>query len=378
MTGVQTCALPISPFEMVEKDGILYGRGVADDKGPLIAAYYAAKIVNELLPNPKLKMRIIFGCDEENGSSCMKYYFTKQPFPDMGFTPDADFPVVYGEKALAHYHLRGDIPQDNIIGIYGGVAANVVSEHCEAYVQGSYKQYKETFKAYLKEHSLNGSIEEEGNHTKFNIIGKAAHASTPDEGISAIVYLCHYLATISSNELVKFIDQYFYKDTHGKKLELMERGQMGVTTTNIGILHYKDGYVNSVVDFRLPHELSETELNSAISHAVQPLGLEIDYNYTPALFNDPKGEYIQTLHQAYVDLTGDTENQPQAIGGGTYAKTMPNCVAFGCQFPGKDHKMHQNDEEISIDDLIKACAIYAQAIYEIGRASCRERVCQYV
>ncbi|WRK54300.1 M20/M25/M40 family metallo-hydrolase [Coprobacillaceae bacterium CR2/5/TPMF4] len=98
-----------NPFEVVIKDGKLYGRGVADDKGPLIASYYAAKIVNSLNIPTKMKTRVIFGCNEELGSSCVKYYFTKMPYPTMGFTPDAGFPVVYGEKAGCSFEITGNV-----------------------------------------------------------------------------------------------------------------------------------------------------------------------------------------------------------------------------------------------------------------------------
>ena len=63
--------------------------------------------------------------------------------------------------------------------------------------------------------------------------------------------------------------------------------------------------------------------------------------------------------------TGDHEHGPQCMGGGTYAKEMPNCVAFGAEFPGRNNGMHQNDEHIFVDDLMDSVAIYAAALYNI-------------
>ncbi len=74
---------------------------------------------------------------------------------------------------------------------------------------------------------------------------------------------------------------------------------------------------------------------------------------------------LNALYKAYTDVTGDTENKPMVIGGGTYAKKMPNCVAFGCEFPGKNHHMHEENELISLDDLLTAAAIYAQSLYNL-------------
>jgi len=353
------------PYQMIVQNGKLYGRGVADDKGPLIAGYYAAKIIHELELPVKMKMRIIFGCNEENGSKCMKYYFTKKPYPKMGFTPDAGFPVVYGEKAGVNFKIKGEIEKDNIIGIYSGTRANIVPEVCEAYIIGKYKQYKEDFFAFLNQYGLSGNIEAEGNHTKLTLFGKSAHASTPDEGINAATYMCHYLKTISNNQLVHFIDNCFFNDHFGKKLDIAYHGLMGDLTVNLGVLNYKDGYVCMIVDMRVPHEVTDQQLTEPIEKYLKEYGLSQTHELGKALYVDPESELIQKLHNAYVEFTGDTVNKPQTIGGGTYAKSMPNCVGFGAEFPGRDNKIHQNNEEIAIDDLLKATAIYAKAIYDL-------------
>lgn len=353
------------PYQLVVKDGKMYARGVADDKGPLIAAYYATKIIYELKLPVKMKTRIIFGCNEENGSSCMRYYFDHMPFPQMGFTPDAEFPVVHGEKAGAHYRIQGEIEKENIIGIYSGTRANIVPETCESYITGNYKQYRDSFMTYLEKHQLKGRVEEEGNHTKLVLIGKSAHASTPELGKNAATYMCHYLTTISHNKMVHFVDECFYKDHNGEKLGVAFKGTMGLLTVNLGILNYKDGHVDMTVDMRVPHEVSEEQLTQPIDEHIQKYGLSQTHHLGKALYIDPDSELVTKLHNAYVEFTGDTEHKPQTIGGGTYAKSMPNCVAFGIEFPGSNNKIHQNNEELSIDDLMKATAIYAKALYDL-------------
>ncbi|UTY38943.1 dipeptidase PepV [Allocoprobacillus halotolerans] len=353
------------PYGATLENGKLYGRGVADDKGPLIAGYYAAKIIHELNLPVRMKTRIIFGCNEENGSKCMQYYFTKKPYPAMGFTPDAEFPVVYGEKAGVNFKITGTVDNDNLIGLYSGTRANIVPEVCEAYLTGSYKQYRESFLAYLSKHHLEGHVEEEGNHTKLVLIGKSAHASTPELGINGAVYMCHYLRTVSQNQLVEFIDKYFYNDCYGEKLGIAYTGLMGQLTVNLGVLNYKNGNVSMIVDMRVPHEVTDEQLTKKMHQSLDFYQLKETHELGKALYVDPQSELIQKLHNAYVEFTSDNVHQPQAIGGGTYAKTMPNCVAFGVEFPGGDNKIHQNNEEISIDDLMKATAIYAKALYDL-------------
>ena len=90
--------------------------------------------------------------------------------------------------------------------------------------------------------------------------------------------------------------------------------------------------------------------------------------YKRQLYIDPNSKLITNLHEAYVSVTGDTVNKPQAIGGGTYAKSMPNCVAFGAEFLGEDNLIHGNNENIKIDSLLKATEIYCHALYNLIKA----------
>ena len=88
------------------------------------------------------------------------------------------------------------------------------------------------------------------------------------------------------------------------------------------------------------------------------------------LFVDPKSKLIQTLENAYRSLSHDYESPIVTMGGGTYAKKMPNCVAFGSEFPHLKKRggdAHQKDEAIELDQLVLACAIYCKAIYDLTR-----------
>jgi succinyl-diaminopimelate desuccinylase len=74
---------------------------------------------------------------------------------------------------------------------------------------------------------------------------------------------------------------------------------------------------------------------------------------------------IKILQKVYQE---ETKQEPALLstGGATYAKFMEQGVAFGACFPGKEMTAHQKDEYIEIEDLLKATAIYARAIYELA------------
>ena len=71
---------------------------------------------------------------------------------------------------------------------------------------------------------------------------------------------------------------------------------------------------------------------------------------------------MRTLLDCYQVYTGDTDAKPLAIGGGTYVHDIPGGVAFGCEFPGFDPKMHAANEQASVEQLLTSCKIFTMAI----------------
>ena len=75
---------------------------------------------------------------------------------------------------------------------------------------------------------------------------------------------------------------------------------------------------------------------------------------------------IKTLMDIYASHTGDTDSEPLVIGGGTYARAIPNTVAFGARFPDEIELGHQKDERISVDNMVRLAKIYAEAMYRLS------------
>ncbi|WP_249028689.1 dipeptidase PepV [Tannockella kyphosi] len=354
------------PFKMTMIDGKIYGRGVADDKGPLLAGYYAAKIIHDLGLPTKMKTRIIFGCNEELGSNCLRHYFQHRPYPVAGFTPDAAFPVIYGEKAGAHAAISGTVASKGLISICAGERFNVVPEVCHATLEGAVELYSASFEAFKAEHHVGGSLEQVGENTLVTIIGKSAHASKPELGINSIVVLCQYITTVCDNQLAALLANEL-SNYYGKALNIDHVGQMGPLTLSTGVIRYEDEKALIQVDMRCPHDMDFDHLKQAYKDLGEKYGLEIDLEVGEALFVDRESELIKKLHGAYVTISGDT-NPPQAIGGGTYAKTMPNCVGFGPEFVGEENFIHENNESICVESLLRAMEIYAVALYDLIKA----------
>lgn len=346
------------PFSPEIRDNKLYARGTSDDKGPLMAAFFALVLLKENNLIDDYKVRLVSGGDEERGSSCLSYYFEtlKKPDVDFGFTPDADFPLIYGEKGITNYSLKDKIDLKDIVSIEAGVASNCVIDRAVVELKDSTK-----FIEYLKNKNVNFSLEE--NKIVFN--GKSAHGSTPELGVNSGIIMLECLGDFYEIDVLKEL-AYQYKDYNGKNLNQYYYSEnMGVTTYNVGLITYKDGVFEMVVNFRYPEIVDVDKVIDKIKE-ISPLNLYTE-RASHYLYFDPNCEMVKTLLDVYQKETGDYKSKPMTIGGGTYAKEAKNTIAFGSHFPGREDNIHSPNEKIDLDDFYNSISIYAHAIYKLGK-----------
>lgn len=352
------------PFKMVEKDGILYGRGVSDDKGAVVASMIAMKILKDMNIPLKKRIRLIMGTNEETGSKGLEYYVAHDEEPSYGFTPDGDFPCIYGEKGMVHASYQSK--QTNIHDIDGGTAGNIVCRNCYAVVDRcSFSRKK--LEDYFNNNNLEYNIEENGDTVKINVQGVAAHASTPELGVNAIAHLFTGLKQAGFQDpFVDFFCSHIGLHTDGDGLGLKLSDEYGALTLNCGYIHMHDGVIEGNLDIRFP----VTMQGRTVVKGMQPYleddgGKVIVSGTTEPLFFPSDSPLVTSLTEAYQEVTGDTETQPMVIGGGTYAKGIANTIAFGCAFPGKDYKIHNANEWCPVDDLVKQAEIYVHGIMKL-------------
>ena len=171
------------PFVMREKDGWLLGRGVLDDKGPSVLCLYALKYLKEKEIPLRYPIRALLGANEETGMADVTYYLENYPVPVFCFSPDADFPLVNGEKGIFHGTLRSRVALDKIVDIHGGVAANAIPQKAEALVKAAQLRSAGRVTAEPAGEGL----------WKLTAEGVAGHASMPAGTVNAIGVLVDYL-----------------------------------------------------------------------------------------------------------------------------------------------------------------------------------------
>lgn len=352
------------PFGGEIDNGVMYGRGTSDDKGPGMAAYFAVRALKEAGLINNFKVVLVFGGNEENGSQCLDYYFhiLKKPAPTYGFTPDADFPLIYGEKGISNYLHFGKADLGPVKEIDAGTAPNLVIDEATVIL---------ALDPSLDEELAKTSYDYEIHHsdvTTLKFFGKSAHGSTPEEGVNAGLQLFAFLGSYYHIEVLSRFAE-LYKTPDGKALgHFYESKNLGPTTYNVGVITYKEGRLRMTVNFRYPETINPREVINQIGET-SPLKIRL-LSTSDTLYYDPKSEFVQTLLRVYQEETGDYETMPKTIGGGTYAKEAPNTIAFGSAFPGSNTLIHAPNENIELEHYHRSMAIYAHAIYALGTELC--------
>jgi succinyl-diaminopimelate desuccinylase len=348
------------PFSPVIRDGKIFARGSNDDKGPTMAAYFALKFLKELDFKPSKRIRIILGTDEETGWRGITKYFETEEMPTIGFAPDAMFPLIYAEKGFLSFDVNGKTDDTDLIYFKAGDRYNVVPDYAECSLR---VDLTEEFHNYLSFNGLKGEIVGD----KYIVYGKRAHAMQPHLGINAAFVLAKFLDEHIDNDFIHFIVEYLAFDHLGEKLNINYYDpEMKEFTINPAVFNYDHQEFTIGVNCRYPKGWDVENAKINISAAVKKYKFRYHViSKKEVHYIDKNDPLVQTLYEAYVKYTDDTENQPFTIGGGTYARSLQKGVAFGAIMPGRKDTAHQVDEFMYIEDILKATAIYMEAIYQL-------------
>lgn len=369
------------PFDMVEKDGCIFGRGTSDDKGPVVACLYGMKALKESGLKPKKNIRLILGLDEETGSAGMAEYLERAGEPDFGFTPDGDFPLVNGEMGNMTFDLAQKLTKQTdkeslrLTKLEAGTAPNAVPGLCRASLAGDSKMYeaiKGRAEQYAVETGYDLKAKKQGTALVLEATGVPAHGAHPELGLNAISIMMGFLERLQFgneevNDFIAYYNEYIGFNLHGEACGCeLEDEKSGKLIFNVGMASINEDFASVTVNIRYPVSETSDKVFEGIEKTLEKtlIGIVKKSDDKP-IYMDTDSELVQKLIGAYRDETGDAEAEPFVIGGGTYAKHIANTLAFGAMFPGEEDTMHQNDENKSIELLMKAARIYARAIHDI-------------
>ena len=333
------------PWTLTEIDGTYYGRGVSDDKLPLLSCLYAMRELKEVIDLPKRKIRLFVGCNEETGWQDVDYLLSHTTLPEYGFSPDGNFPLSYAEKGILI--VKVTLPTlKNFYDLKGGTAVNAVCDYASIRARNGNvdKNLLDKFNLKLTDGNLIESF------------GKAAHGSTPHLGKNALLPIFEYLTAVGED--FKDVINCLFRDVYGVGNLSNEQGK--VTFSPNLIEQNGDGFTLSC-DCRIPAPFTPKNVTDILAR----FGLKyLAEEKHPPVMVEKDGWFVKTLLGAYNAVTGENAT-PISMGGSTFARAFKKGCAFGPKFKGHDDKIHDANENVPKENLLKAFEIYKLSLKKL-------------
>lgn len=320
---------------IAETDGEqrLYGRGTIDDKGPAVANVFAMKDILDSGRPLNKRIRIIFGQSEENGDwDDISAYKAAEELPSYGYTPDGEFPAIYGENGITLFKVTYPLSKSGLKDIKGGSAPNAVPDYC---------------------------CGETADGQFFEAHGKAAHGCAPWLGENALSKGLEKLDV----PYAKMFNALIGWDLKGEKLGIAYADeQSGALSLNAGKVFIEGEDICLYLDIRYPVTADVDQIVQGISEKFAAYGASVQMiHHMAPVYMDKNGPVMKALLSAYRQVTGD-ETDAMTTGGGTYARSMENIIAFGPVFPGHACTEHEKNEYILVDDFLMIREVYRKAL----------------
>ena len=375
------------PFAGVSRSGFVYGRGAADDKGPLVQALLAMQAIRDL---PRTHtVRLLVGSDEESGSTDMGIYLASHAPPAYSLVLDAEFPAVVGEKAwdgLAVFpkDLDGGSGKPwTIEEIDAGLAPSIVPDRARLTLRWregplAWDALEERLRAGTPLPGTRLELARRGDRLDVIVHGRSAHSGMNVEGgRNALVSLARLSAAelpdCALADLLGFA-AHAGADTSGIALGLdkLAAPDWGGWTVNVATVRkepHLGGRLALVINLRRPPPLTGAQSRDRLYQEVRKFSPRLEpgefyFGDEPLIF-DPQAKLVRRLMDDYARATG--KRAPPAIsGGGTYARRIPNAIAYGMWFPGKPYPGHDVDEKVALVDLERGLDVLVETLRDLA------------
>nr|WP_321501925.1 dipeptidase PepV [uncultured Dethiosulfovibrio sp.] len=369
------------PYQGKIEDGKLYGRGVMDDKGPILCALYALKAIRDLDIPLKKRVRIMIGTNEETGSKAIaEYVKSGQELPVAGFTPDAEYPLINGEKGSVIAQLSAPFKAEGpirILSFDGGVAANSVPSVAKAEIQVDPDKVEKvhfSVSAFKGPEKAKLSVEDKGDgRFVLTMFGAPAHGSLPQIGVNAVAWLVKFLRTLGvsgeQGATLNSLDRYVGTEVYGESLGVCLYDDVSrYTSVCWGTMKSDGDVVKFSLNPRFPVTFSTEDVAPVLEKTFAEAGWQVlSMRKSEPLYMAEDSELVVKLMDVYRQETGRTGDSPMSIGGGTYAKAMPNVLAFGPILPGEPSNIHEANECWDIDNMMTSAKIMGAAIVALAK-----------
>lgn len=385
------------PYSGRVENGFVHGRGAADDKGPLIQTLLAMKALKESGVKRTHTIRLLVGSEEESSATEMPEYLKTHAPPDYSLVLDSEFPVVVGEKAWDGIGLKTALAERDgvakpyrVMSIDAGLSPSIVPDRAE--VQLGWMSGAVNWDSLIAELEAAKTKLPEGTRLQYQAngeilrivaYGKSAHAGVNIRGgrnalVALAIALEGKLPSGGANDLLTFA-RIAGQDIHGTGLGITSNdpiwGRYDVNVATVKLVESDAKQVELYINLRRTPPKNAAESKAYLEDFVAKFNArtgaqlvvdpEKSYFADEPLVFDPNAKLVQRLMRVYERATGE-KAKPAISGGGTYAKRLPNAIAFGMWFPGKPYPGHDVDEKISIADLQRGARVLVEALVDVA------------
>ena len=364
------------PYTPKLVDGLLYGRGTDDDKGPVIAALLAMKAVKDLGVPLRKNCRVIMGTNEESGSGDVAWYFARHPFAPATFSPDSGFPVINTEKGglkpvfSKRWPAQQELPR--VKWLHGGIRINVLPGDASAAVEGlSMYDIQPVARDITARTGVKFTFASEDGATVIRAKGEGAHAAYPEGGNNAITGLVALLCALPlaagpcRDALGQLSALLPHGDYLGRALGIAQEEPIaGPLTVAFSLLEVTETGLEGQFDSRAPLCATEENCLQVAKAAFESRGFTFQGEQGAPHHVPADSPFIKTLLRRYEEYTG-LKGECLSTGGGTYVHDIPGGVAFGCTLPGFDTHLHGADERVRVSDLMLSAKLFAHIIIDM-------------
>jgi len=364
------------PYAPKLVDGLLYGRGTDDDKGPVIASLLAMKAVKDLGIPLKKNCKVIMGTNEESGSGDIAWYFARHPYAPATFSPDSGFPVVNTEKGgfrpsfSRSWPVQSGLPR--VKWLHGGIRLNILPGDASAGVEGlTMYDIQPVARNITARTGIKFTFAHEDDLTVIRAKGEASHAAWPEGGNNAITGLVALLCALplaegGCKEALDGLNALLpHGDYTGRALGIaQEEPVAGPLTVAFSLLEVGETGLEGRFDSRVPLCATEDNCLNVAKAAFEARGFAFEGSQSEPHHVPADSPFIKTLLKRYEEYTG-LKGECLSTGGGTYVHDIPGGVAFGCSLPGFDSHLHGPDERVRVSDLILSAKLFAHIIVDL-------------
>jgi len=357
-------------------DGLLYGRGTDDDKGPVAASLLAMKAVKDLGVPLRHNCKLIMGTNEESGSGDIAWYFARHPYAPATFSPDAGFPVINTEKGslrptfTKNWPVQEELPR--VKWFHGGIRMNILPGDASAGVEGlTMYDIQPVARDITARTGIKFAFAHENGLTVVRAKGENSHAAYPEGGNNAITGLIALLCALplAEGECKRALGDLNalipHGDYYGRALGIaQEEPVSGPLTLAFSLLEVTETGLKGFFDSRAPLCATQENCRDVAKAAFEARGFTFEGEQNAPHHVPADSPFIKTLLKRYEEYTG-LKGECLSTGGGTYVHDIPGGVAFGCSLPGFDTHLHGADERARVSDLMLSAKLFAHIIIDL-------------